>query len=309
MITDVGSKRLTLPRKFFSHWDITSQCNYRCGYCTYENRNEPFYDYADKLKIIHFYDYLYLYYDVDLILFGGEPTLDPDFIRIVERLDSSMYPLQIFTNLSQPISWFKELYQKRRRIRFIASYHYGVSNIKEFMNKVVFLLDHFYEVYVKVMWNSNYKAIIKEIYNMFMPLKLAYSDFILSIDKIWHPDQDFNELDMEWYLEEQRNNHRLQTYYEVEDGVKRSTSFNEIKLNCNGIANYKGMECDCGAKNLSVCSNGDVHYCLTFRKNHYPPLFNIVQDNYIEYKHLFEKSIICPHDNCYSEVAVPKRLV
>lgn len=310
MITEVGGKRLSLPRKFFSHWDLTSRCNYRCGYCTYKNRNEPFYDYSHKLKIMYFYEYLYRYYDLDLILFGGEPTLDPDFFRIAERLGHSMYPLQIFTNLSQPIEWFKKLYKIRRHIRFIASYHFKMTNSKEFIEKVKFLSDHFYEVYVKVMWDSEYKSIIQRMYRLFESLKLDYSDFILSIDRVWYPDQDFDKFDMEWYRNEQKRNHKLQTYYTVDaTGNKVSTSFNEIKLDCNGIANFKGMECDCGTKNLTICSNGDVHYCLTYRKNHFKPLFNLIQDNYLDYKHLLEQNIICPHDNCYSEVVVPKRRI
>lgn len=307
MITEVGSKRLSLPRKFFSHWDITSRCNYKCRYCTYENRDEEFYGYGHKLKIIHFYEYLYAHFDIDLILFGGEPTLDPDFLNVVERLDASLYPLQIFTNLSQPISWFKDLYRNRRYIRFISSYHYNMCDPKKFMNKVKFLLDHFYEVYVKIMWDSKYKAIIKEVYKMFEPLRDEYSDFVLSIDRIWHEDQRFNKFDMQWYKEEQRKNQRLQTYYKVDNGIKYSTSFNEIKLECDGIANYEGMECDCGTKNLVVCSNGDVHHCLTFRKNHFKPLFNIINDDYVDFLYLLDKNIICPHKNCYSEVAVPKR--
>ena len=309
MITEVGGKRLALPRKFFSHWDLTSRCNYRCRYCTYENRDEPFYSYQHKLKIIDFYEYLYSNYDLDLILFGGEPTLDPDFFKIVENLGHSMYPLQIFTNLSQPISWFKELYKVRRHIKIIGSYHFGTTDPKKLIGKVKFLLDNFYEVYIKIMWDSKYKQIIKAVYNIFEPLKIDYNDFFLSIDKIWYPDQDFDETDLEWYLEEQRKNQKLNVYYETKNSVKRSTSFNEIKLNCNGIANYKGMECDCGIKNLTVCSNGDVHYCLTYRKNHFKPLFNIIQDDYKNYKYLFEDNIICPHENCYSEVAVPKRRV
>ena len=87
------------PKFFGSHWDVTSRCNFRCSYCTYKNRNEAFYPYEHMLKIMEFYDYLYENYNLSLMLFGGEPLLHPDILKVVNRLGKSIYPLQIFTNL------------------------------------------------------------------------------------------------------------------------------------------------------------------------------------------------------------------
>lgn len=289
-ISNISYYKFDEDDKYFSsHWDITSRCNYRCSYCTYKNRDESFYPYEHMLKIIEFYDELYEKHNLSLILFGGEPLIHPDILKIVDRLGKSIYPLQIFTNLSKSKSFLKELCSIRSDLKFFTSFHHEYADEKRFLDKIHLIKDMGAEIHVKVMWNSIKKEEIKAIYEKFPKTK--------TIDMVYHPNQEFTDEDKEWYINEHKNN--TLNLYNV-DGER--LSYHEIKLRMNGMACFKGYECDVIKRHLMVCSNGDVHPCLTYRKMNRKPIYNIINKGSI-----LNKSIICDEPECYSEIGVPKR--
>lgn len=253
---------------------------------------------------------MYKNYDLDLILFGGEPTIDPHFFKILSQLKRSKYPLQIFTNLSMPLDFYKKMVTIRKDIKILGSYHYEFANNGRFLENALFLSNHINFVQIKVMWDSSYKEEIKKMYQEFKEMENVCANFNCSIDIIYHPGQKFTTEDMRWYVGQQEYNINLQKYkIRYDDGgqiIEKDISFNEIKMYCGGKANYKYFRCDCGVKNLIVCSNGDVHYCLTMRKNHRPPIFNLINDDFREHLYVLDHPIMCQEDNCYSEVCVPK---
>ena len=277
------------PKFFGSHWDVTSRCNYRCSYCTYENRDEEFYSYEHMLKIMEFYDYLYENYNLSLMLFGGEPTIHPDFLKIVDRLGHSIYPLQIFSNLSRSKSFLKELCSIRDDLKFFTSFHHEFVDDVRFLDKIELLDDMGAEVHAKIMWDSTKKDEIKAIYEKFPNIK--------TIDMIYHPNQTFTEEDKEWYILE----HKKLQHYKV-DGD--NLSYHEVKVRMNGIANFQGYHCEAGKRNLMVCSNWDVHPCLTYRKMGHKPLFNLIQDN--PKQPIYFTPNLCTEPECYSEIGIPK---
>lgn len=246
-------------------------------------------------------------------MFGGEPTIDPHFFKILSQLKKSKYPLQVFTNLGMPLDFYKTMIEIRRDIKILGSYHYEFSNNGRFLENALFLAKHVNFVQVKVMWDSRYKEEIKRLYQEFKEMENVQANLNCSIDIIYHPDQKFDMEDLRWYISQQEHNDVLQKYQIKYDDngqiVEKNVSFNEIKLYCEGKANYKHFRCQCGRKNLIVCSNGDVHYCLTMRKNHRPPILNLIKDNFREHLYIFNHPIMCQEDNCYSEVCVPKKRI
>jgi len=272
---------------FSSHWDVTSRCNYRCSYCTYKNKDEKFYPYEHTQKIINFYDYFYKNYNLSLLLFGGEPLIHPDILKIVERLGISKYPLQIFTNLSRSKSFLKKLCSIRDDLKFFTSFHYEYADPDKFLEKVNLVQD-MAKIHVKIMWDSTKKDQIRAIYDKF-------SNNLRTIDMIYHPNQTFTKEDKDWYIQEHRKNNSLQLYNV--DG--EFLSYHEVKIRMNGMANFQGYHCDAGKRSLMVCSNGDVYPCLTYRKNH-EPIFNVIKQP------IYFTPNICTEPECYSEIGIPK---
>jgi organic radical activating enzyme len=224
------------------------------------------------------------------MLFGGEPLLHPDILKVVNRLGKSIYPLQIFTNLHVSKAFLKQLCSIRDDLKFFASFHHEYANDDLFMEKVNLIKELGAQIHVKVMWDSTKKDKIKAIYEKFSQIK--------TIDMIYHPNQSFTDEDRDWYIEQHRATDLNR--YNVDGDM---LSYHEVKVRMDGIANFQGYHCEAGRRNLMVCSNGDIHPCLTYRKVGHKPLFNITR---------FPKEPIyfvpnkCKEPECYSEIGIPK---
>jgi organic radical activating enzyme len=137
MITRITGNRTRKNYKIF-RWDLTNFCNQSCPYCI---KNAP------KLKPKYVTNYTYyinwinnnLKLDIPHIvqLFGGEPTLHPNFWEIV---DSLQVPFGIYTNLSKSIEFFERLVKNERLHHIYCSFHsLSVNNRLDFENKLDFL--------------------------------------------------------------------------------------------------------------------------------------------------------------------------
>ena len=225
------------------------------------------------------------------MLFGGEPLLHPDILKVVNRLGKSIYPLQIFTNLHVSKAFLKQLCSIRDDLKFFASFHHEYANDGLFLDKANLIRDLGAQIHVKIMWDSTKKDEIRAIYDKF-------SDHVRTIDMIYHPNQSFTEEDKDWYIEQHKATD-LNRYYVDGDML----SYHEVKVRMDGIANFQGYHCDAGKRNLMVCSNGDVYPCLTYRKVG-QPLFNLVQDNPKQPIYFVPNK--CNQPECYSEIGIPK---
>lgn len=299
------------PNTFLLHWDITSKCNYRCKYCNYENRDEQFRPYYEKERILEFISYISNKKDLIPILFGGEPTLDPNFLKIIKNFPHlEKYPIVIYTNLSRNKKFFDSLFNLNRDIKIITSFHYGQADPYDFYNKVLYLLEKKTYLRIKIMWDSRYKNIIKKIFYKFKRLENIYSNCFCTLDIVYGEDQDFTEEELDWYYDIQDGALYYIEYETKNSKIYETTSFNRIKMRAhryhNGKVNLKFYRCDCGTNCLFITSDGNIFFCQTMRKNKRSPIFNLHTENYKDYLHIFNKNIICTEDNCHSEISVPK---
>ncbi len=74
---------------------MTYQCNDDCSYCFVEERNDTC---LNIEKVIRLLPLISDFKQRDVNLVGGEPTLNPDFMRIVELLVGEGFKVRIFTN-------------------------------------------------------------------------------------------------------------------------------------------------------------------------------------------------------------------
>ena len=129
-VLKIGLKdMLNEPTVMYSYWFITGRCNYNCDYCDIYG-NEVV-DWEVKQKIIEFLNYMDTIRKHKVLLYGGEPTIDPDFLKVVSELKSY---IRLFTNLSQDLSFLKELIDIRNDMTISISYHLSKVNKKEFLD-------------------------------------------------------------------------------------------------------------------------------------------------------------------------------
>ncbi|MCB4791206.1 MAG: tetratricopeptide repeat protein [Elusimicrobia bacterium] len=139
-IKEVKGKRGKLaPYRVFITWGMHYECNYKCSYCytpkpgqkDFKKDIKHIASYPGTEKIIDAWKNVSMKYGACRIrLDGGEPSVYPDFIRLVKEL-SNFHKLQINTNLSFNINKFiKEIDPKN--VRIDASIHPEFMNIEEF---------------------------------------------------------------------------------------------------------------------------------------------------------------------------------
>lgn len=137
---------------FVIKWRITHSCNLSCSYCAHEKFRETYNENGyiqNKLEetakdVSKLIDGIFQN-KVKIDLIGGEPTLY-DIIAILKNISSSkLYRIQITTNFTRPISYYKELaeYLNSRNIELslTASFHYQFMNMDRYFEKVNQLKD------------------------------------------------------------------------------------------------------------------------------------------------------------------------
>ena len=128
-------------------WQVNNFCNYQCSYCNPGNwqgnlKNEDRLDIIQKNldKIFSYYE-LKEYRAFKFYFSGGEPTNWKTLIPLIkwlkERLDDPH--IGINTNMSRPLSYWKENYQYFHDI--VASFHIEFAKKDRYIENVIFLQD------------------------------------------------------------------------------------------------------------------------------------------------------------------------
>ncbi|MHB9154394.1 MAG: tetratricopeptide repeat protein [Endomicrobiales bacterium] len=150
-----GARKETLPCRIFFTWGLHYCCNYKCSYCytpkpdqkDFPGSNKYHARYPGTEKVIKAWERVYEKYGSCRIrLDGGEPSIYPDFIPLVQNL-SRLHWLQINTNLSFGDTAFLEAVEPGR-VRVDASFHSEYVPVEEFKAKVRRLRDRGFKVVV-----------------------------------------------------------------------------------------------------------------------------------------------------------------
>jgi len=125
-------------------WFLVNWCNYKCSYCssaevmvdTYSKTTSP-----GKYKLV-LQRLAALDNEFEMDLFGGEPTLHPNFLNIIEELSilDNCKLIEIKTNLSKSLQFFKKVFRSNK-VKLSASYHAEYYDQK-FLDKCVALKDY-----------------------------------------------------------------------------------------------------------------------------------------------------------------------
>ena len=109
-------------------WTLNNICQYRCSYCYAAPILTNIFEtkYKDKYKAVLKRLSLRNIPTFSIDILGGEPTLHPNILDILEGLDNMKNCQEAFitTNLVKPISFYEELNNKNfSKIGITASYH------------------------------------------------------------------------------------------------------------------------------------------------------------------------------------------
>ena len=122
-------------------WVVTEHCSGGCPYCVYKNNQKVISrSFRDSLPAIEFFNYMNnIKQGLCLTLIGGEPTLHPDFIKIISSLKISK--INIFTNLQRDMSFWKYLVNSEIKFNILTSYHHHKTDFNSYFEKIKYLYD------------------------------------------------------------------------------------------------------------------------------------------------------------------------
>lgn len=146
-IVKVGNKGFLYNDLFNINWVLGRYCNYSCSYCwPYAHTNKK--DYRDFSVIKRTIDDIFKqagdrnYHKFYFSFSGGEPTFHPNFLEILEYIGSSNIRMNITSNCSRSLEWFKELTDICKRfsqVTITASFHPEFAKREEFLQKIKLL--------------------------------------------------------------------------------------------------------------------------------------------------------------------------
>ena len=99
---------------------LTLRCNYNCSFCVLERKRRDMISGKRWLEILNAWP------GDSVILAGGEPTLHPDFVEIVNGLNKNR--IMVYTNLSFDVGLFSKV---KKTCQFYASFHPGHRDTAE----------------------------------------------------------------------------------------------------------------------------------------------------------------------------------
>ena len=119
-------------------WYIGKRCNFSCSYCAdfiHDNYSAhvPF----AKMKI--FVDKIVERYGTNIhwSLTGGEPTLNPDFIQLLEYLQDKKHEISVCTNGSRSIEYMTQMYALVDNITYSLHFEHITPKLKDYTDKAL----------------------------------------------------------------------------------------------------------------------------------------------------------------------------
>lgn len=138
------------PGRMTIDWYVGKRCNFSCSYCAdfiHDNYSAhvPF----EKMKI--FVDKIVSIYKTNIhwSLTGGEPTLNPDFLKLVEYLQDKKHDVSVCTNGSRSLDYLYEMYKFVDTIVLSLHFEHISSKLDSYVDKAIALEKW------RLNWNKN----------------------------------------------------------------------------------------------------------------------------------------------------------
>ena len=291
----------------------TRLCNFKCSYCADFLKSGD--DFLDLEVLEHYIKSMHAQTQkaVDVVLIGGEPTLNPQVPQFCQQFkDNKNVSIEIVTNFSKPASYYNSILESNAMTRLVLSWHGNDKDGKndDYIRKLDdldqrFILDE--RVDIRIMAEKDNYANSREAFTRVFPKYKKYIEFLALHDRKCQMDQYSHEqkLDIAKLCKMTQNEEK--SFFIEENGkTKKSVSFNDLYL--NPTIQYTGWNCYAGVEYVYVHSNGNVYNCQSYYEHNLSPLYNIYSSDggYLSEKH---SPCVCKVDYCTYDFDVRKEKI
>lgn len=267
-------------------WSLLTFCNYTCRYCAIKSHDK--HDITSSAeKALAFIRNL-PQKNKEIALFGGEPTLHPEILKISRSAGEICENVHIFTNLSSRISMISDL--ESSGIKFMISYHPDIIDPERFIEKLSHIRPENIDfvnvmmVYEKDLEMETVCAFCRhsKIPHRLLPVwrEGGMSDWMKSVSYSYRKD-----------VIPVRNICVLRK--------EKKDTMSEQECVLAGIENFEGYFCYAGLRSLFIDHAGNVYRCQADANEG-----NVLCNVNSVYK--IPESYRCSHSRCTCEYYIPK---
>ena len=287
-------------QRLYVHWDVSTQCNFKCTYCyamkEYGDRWGNIDDWKKQELVINALGRSSL--PVFLGLLGGEPTIHPRYHELISRCydvvnkreDGRLY---VTTNGSKKNSFFEDhpVYSK---MYFLFSFHpeyshiYGKKYIK-FLNNIRIVREKGMKCKVNVMLHHD-KKYWKDIHSLVDSLEgipgVEIHPHMLYADGDVHKLVNYTPE----FFKTFKRFEKYPNYFVYESATGEKTVLNDYTLFDNKYNSFTGW--DCWNNNYEISYDGIVHRVC------FEDSSNLVRDPFYFKRVSSVCPVTCPHTEC-----------
>jgi MoaA/NifB/PqqE/SkfB family radical SAM enzyme len=298
------------PDSMFITWEIMNTCNYRCSYCSPElhSGKGAMPSYETALDFFKYIDTNVNFNQKLLSLTGGEPTLWPKLSEFLSNLPKT-YMVEIVTNGSRTIRWWKELFEKNKNIdRISLSVHLEFAD-KDHIIEVCKTIHNECILTVMILFNIDFLEKATDIAESLKELNLNVSMRFKPIVLKQQQRSNSNYLDQHREVIKSLNYNKSKSKKKlpvasdfIVNGEVKTIHWANDLIAANEHS-FVGMFCEAGKKRLYIDHTGKIYgaTCLTARKNVIGSI-----DNYL--KVVWPNGLICDSNlcPCIPDIRIPK---
>ena len=239
-------------------WFIGKRCNFDCDYCPdgLHDNYSPHYKFENTKKLIDTFLNKFAPSDIRIGFTGGEPTVNPDFLKVCEYASSKGIRLNATTNGTRTSEYYKALLNFLSHLT--VSQHFGQHNIYDLHNKVKQINSD--KVTVQVMAHAQFFDQVKESTNYYENNNINH--WVMPVDDRRKDNKSFLASN---YSEDYYN--WLQTKlvkHQDKDSVLYFKNNESKKVHTNEILGdklnrFKNWICYAGVYYLNVWQDGNVY--------------------------------------------------
>ena len=287
-------------QRLYVHWDVSTQCNFKCTYCYAMKDYGEEWGRIDKWfkqkLIINAIGRSHL--PIFLGLLGGEPTIHPKYDELVDLCYRAISKheqgrLYITTNGSGDNDLF-ENHKFYDRLYFLFSFHpefegkYG-KNFTRLIDNIKIARSRGFRCKVNVMlhndkkfWSRTHKFVdaIEQIKGLVIHPHFLYANGDA------HVLEDYNRQ----FYDEFNRFKNYPNYFTFEKKSKESIVYNDYNIFNRELTGFKGW--DCWNNNYEISYDGKLHRVC------FDESVDLVKEMYFFRDLKSVKPVTCPHNNC-----------
>ncbi|WP_163351746.1 radical SAM protein [Desulfovibrio sp. JC010] len=310
---------------FVVNWVVSNACNFSCSYCSEASvtkYNVPrMEDLKKSVNAIAALDRT----KVKFTLTGGEPTIHPDFVELVqyilETLGDRVF-IHIMTNLSQSPQFFSDFAEKFKnytsQIDFDASIHLEQVDMSGFEQAATILSDAGFVVVAYVLAHPRYMKIVRKTHEHICGFELenfrARPPKVVIFSGNRPSPPVFTQEDSLWLGIGQGSAKTVQNLFV--DRIKTTTPelvlhrelFDRNTLIASQQNNFKGLLCNAGVDSIAIDQNGLVDRAVCFRGSGLSQLNIYTDPNILDH---LGSPVKCPFEQCFcgADLVLPKYII